>query len=172
MGPTAVALVRTVLQFGPDAPPGPAVNPGVGLGSSAISAFLTTVLVGAILIAVTPGYVERMVDTVFEEAVTSAIYGIVALVALIVLTVLFVITLVGVLVAIPLAILTGLVWAIGAAIAFIAIGDRLVGHGDGWAKPLLVGAAINGGLALTGIGGLVSFVLGAIGFGAVIIDYQ
>ena len=37
-------------------------------------------------------------------------------------------------------------------------------------KPLLVDAAINGALPLTGIGGLVAFGIGAAGFGAVFRD--
>jgi hypothetical protein len=64
-----------------------------------------------------------------------------------------------------------LAWAVGASIAFLAVGDRLVGHEDGWTKPLLVGAAINGGLTLTGIGGIVTFGIGAAGFGAVLRDF-
>jgi hypothetical protein len=35
-------------------------------------------------------------------------------------------------------------------------------------KPLLVGAGIDGGLTLTGIGVLVSVCIGAAGFGAVL----
>ncbi|WP_256493302.1 hypothetical protein [Natronococcus zhouii] len=38
-------------------------------------------------------------------------------------------------------------------------------------KPLLVATVINGGLALTGIGGIISFLVGAVGFGAVLRDY-
>lgn len=52
----------------------------------------------------------------------------------------------------------------------MGIADRLVGHEDGWLVPLLIAAAINAGLALSGIGGLVSFVLGALGFGTILDD--
>jgi hypothetical protein len=45
----------------------------------------------------------------------------------------------------------------------LAAGERLVGRGEGWLKPLLVAAAINGGL--------ISFAIGAAGFGAVLQDY-
>jgi hypothetical protein len=150
----------------------PEVDPGVGLGGGAFSAFLTTLLVGAIMIALAPGYTERMVDHVRNDIGESFIYGLLVLVVLILLTVILVLTIVGILVAIPLAILAGLVWAVGAVIGFLAIGERLVGSEDGWLKPLVVGALINGGLALTGIGGLVSFAVGAVGFGAVIRDWQ
>lgn len=159
-----------VLQ--PDAAPAPDVGPTVGLGGGAFSAFLTTLLVGAIMIALVPGYTERMVDHVRNDIGESFIYGLLVLVVLILLTLILVLTIVGIIVAIPLAILAGLVWAVGAVIGFLAIGERLVGSEDGWLKPLVVGALINGGLALTGIGGLVSFAIGAVGFGAVIRDWQ
>lgn len=136
----------------------PAVDPGVG--------------VGGILVAFAPGYGERLVDRVADDAVGSFIYGLVVLVALVVLVVLLVISIFGIVLAIPLAIVAGIVWAVGAAVAFLAIGERLVGSDDGWLKPLVVGALINGGLTLTGIGGLVSFAVGAAGFGALVCDWQ
>jgi len=77
-------------------------------------------------------------------------------------------TIIGILVAVPLGILTSLVWAVASAIAFLAIADRLVCREDGWLEPLLVGAAINGLLTLRGIGGILSFGVGAVGFGAVL----
>jgi hypothetical protein len=100
--------------------------------------------------------------------VGAFVYRIVALLALVVVTVLLAITIIGLLVAVPLALVAYVVWAVGAAIAYLAIGDRLIGHDDGWLKPLLVGAGINGVLTLTGIGGLIAFCIGAAGFGAVL----
>ncbi|MCT9095512.1 hypothetical protein [Haloarchaeobius sp. HME9146] len=144
------------------------VNPAFGLVGSAISAFLTTLLVGAILVALAPKYTEKMMDRVRAEPIGSAIYGIVLLVLLLLVMLILVITIIGILFAIPLGIVVFVAWAIGAAIAYLAIAERLVGLEDGWLKPLLVGAAINGGLALTGIGGIVSFCIGAAGFGAVL----
>jgi hypothetical protein len=166
--------VGVLLQPGPG--PGfervPAVDPTVGLGGGAFSAFLTTLLVGGILVALAPGYTERLMDRVRDDAVGSFIYGLLALVALLLVTILLVITIVGILLAIPLAFIAGLAWAAGASVAFLAIADRLVGREDGWLKPLLVAALINGGLTLTGIGGLVSFAVGAAGFGALLRDWQ
>ncbi|WP_267642195.1 hypothetical protein [Haloarchaeobius amylolyticus] len=144
------------------------VNPGAGLVGGAVSAFLTTLIVGAILVALAPGYTEKMMAYVRDEPIGSAIYGVLSLVLVLVLMVILVITIVGILLAIPLGIVLFVAWAVGAAIAYLAIAERLVGREDGWTKPLLVGAAINGGLALTGIGGIVSFCIGAAGFGAVL----
>ena len=50
---------------------------------------------------------------------------------LIVGTVVPVSSLIGILVAIPLALVVSIVWALGAAIGCLAIADRLVGREDG-----------------------------------------
>ncbi|PSQ16592.1 hypothetical protein BRD00_10565 [Halobacteriales archaeon QS_8_69_26] len=77
----------------------------------------------------------------------------------------------GVPLATPLVVPTDFAWAAGSATAFPAIGNGLVGREDGWLKPLLVGAGINGLLALTGVGAFISFGVGAVGFGAVLKDW-
>lgn len=143
---------------------------GISLVGSALGAFLTTLVVGGIMVAVVPDFTERMMAAVLENPVGSFVYGVVCLVAAVVVTVLLVITIVGILAAVPLGLATYLLWAVGSAIAYLAIGDRLVGREDGWLKPLLVGAGINGALTLTGIGGIVAFCIGAAGFGAVLRD--
>lgn len=170
--PLPLLDLAPVLQTTPDpgGPPGPipGFDPVTQVVGNALGAFVVTLLVGAIMVAVAEEYTEARMADVLEEPVGSFLYGVVSLVFLLLAIVVLVITIVGILVAVPLAILAYLVWAVGAAVAFLAIGDRLVGHEDGWVKPLVVGAAINGGLALTGIGGIVSFAVGATGFGAVL----
>ena len=108
---------------------------------------------------------------VLENPVGSFLYGVVCLVFLFLAILVLVITVIGIFVALPLLLLAYVVRAVGASIAFLAVGDRLVGHDDGWAKALLVGAAINGGLTVTGIGGVLSFAIGGAGFGAVLKQY-
>ena len=166
---TVLASIDIVLQADPitDVPvrgPGSLVGSGIG-------AFLTTLIVGGILLAVVPRYTERMVRAVSADPVKSFLYGFLGLVLLFLLVILLVITIVGILLAIPLVILAYLVWAVGATIAFLTIGDRIVGHDDGWLKPLLVAAGINGVLALTGIGSIISFVIGAVGLGTILRDF-
>lgn len=141
---------------------------GERVAGSAIGAFLTTLVVGAILIAVVPEYTERMMGVVLDDPAGSFVYGILSLIVLFVVTLLLVITVIGILAAFPLMVVAYVVWAIGAAIAYLAIADRLVGHENGWLKPLLVGAGINGLLVVTGIGGLLTICIGATGFGAVL----
>lgn len=171
--PTVV--LQTTPPAGDPVPNGPVAVPGenpVGqvLGSAG-SAFLTTLAVGAILIAVAEPYTEARMLDVLDDPVGAFLYGLVCLVFLVLAVVLLAITGFGIVVAIPLGLVAYLVWAVGGAIAFLAIGDRLVGREDGWTKPLAVGAALNGVLVLTGVGGLLSFAIGAAGFGAVLREY-
>ena len=139
-----------------------------GLLGGAVGAALTTLVVGAIMIAVAPEYTDRMMTEVLDDPVGAFAYGIVALLGLALLTFLLVITIIGIFLALPLLFVAVLLWAVGAAIGYLAIADRLVGREDGWLKPLLVAAGINGALALTGIGGLISICVGAAGFGVVL----
>lgn len=150
---------------------GPPVDPVVGVGGGAIGAFVTTLVLGAILVAVAPGLLDRTMTQTRENPVGSFVYGLVCLVFAILVTVVLAITVVGILIAIPFAILTYLIWAVGATVAFLTIAAELVDPEDGWAKPLLVAAGLNGLLTLTAIGGIVSFLVGAAGFGAVLRDY-
>ena len=154
------------LQTLPDA-----VNSLLGLVGGAVGAALTTLLVGAILVALAPDYTRGRMAEVVEHPLGSLGYGLALLVFVVLAVVVLAITVIGLVVALPLALVAYLAWAVGSAVAFLAVGDRLVGHADGWTKPLLVGAGINGLLALTGVGGLVSLCVGAAGFGAVARPY-
>lgn len=149
-------------------PPVDNVDPGPGLIASGVGAFLTTLVVGGILLALAEAYTVRTIASVLDNPVESFGYGIVALLALVLLTVLLVITIIGILVAVPLLLVAFVIWAVGAAVAYLAIADRIVGHEDGWLKPLLLAAGISGALAVTGIGGIIAFAVGATGFGAIL----
>jgi len=166
-------LVSTglLLQAGVDVGPGVAPGGPTSLLGGAVSAFLTTLVVGLMLVAVKPEYTERMMADVFEEPLSAFAYGFGALVALILVSVMLAITIIALLLVVPLVIVAYLVWAVGATIGFLAISDRLVDHDESWLKPLLVAAGLNGALALTGVGGLVSLVVGAVGVGCVLRDY-
>lgn len=168
MNTLVYGVVGSVLQSGVNVDitqPGP-----LDIIGSAIGAFVTTLVIGAIIIAIAPTYVERTMDTLEDAPVGSFFYGLLCLLGLILVTVVLVITVIGILVAIPLILLAVIIWAVGAAIAYLAIAQRLVGREEGWTKPLLVAAALNGGLTLTGIGSIVAFGIGAAGFGAVLKD--
>jgi len=163
----------TAIQLGPS--PGPTIDPGSNLVwsavNSAVSAFLTTLVVGALLVAVVPDYTDRKIVILRTHPVSSFLYGFVLLFFLFLVIIVLGISLAGIFVAIPLSFVLWIVGAVGAAIGFLAVGERLIGREDGWAKPLAVGAVINGALTLTGIGAIVGFAIGAAGLGAVLRDF-
>ena len=164
--PSPVAVVDVLLQINVDVD----FNPAFGLAGGAVGAFLTTLVVGAILVALAPDYTTARMTAGVENPLGAFVYGILVFLFLALATFILAITLIGIIVALPLALLLYVLWALGSTIAFLAIADRLVGHEDGWTKPLVVAAAINGGLAFTGIGGILAFVVGAVGFGVVLAD--
>ncbi len=148
----------------------PKIDIVTGLLSSAGSAFLTTLVVGAVLVAFAPDYTKRTIAAVRAAPVGAFLYGLVCLLFILLVTIVLAITIIGIILAIPFAILAAVIWAVGAALAALAVADRFVSIEDGWTKPLLLAAGLNGALARTGIGGLVAFCLGAVGFGAVFRD--
>lgn len=147
------------------------VTLGEGIAGSASGAFFATLIVGAILIAIAPTFTRSMIDSVLDAPAQSLAYGLISLVALVVLIIALFLTITGILFIIPLVLVAVLVWAVGSAIGFLAIAKQIVGIEDGWAIPLLLAAALSGGAALTGIGGLISFLVGAAGFGAVLREW-
>jgi len=147
------------------------VSLGQGLAGGGVGAFLTTLVVGAIAVSVFPERTEALMEAVVEDPVESFVYGILALFGLGLLTLVLFITVIGILLAVPLLFVAYLLWAVGAAVAYLAIADQLVGHDDGWLKPLLLAAGLNGALAATGIGSVVALAVGAAGFGTVLKPY-
>ncbi|MFB6146695.1 MAG: hypothetical protein ABEJ08_03310 [Halobacteriaceae archaeon] len=152
---------------------GPTVDVSTGssvfdVAGSAVGAFVTTLVVGAILVAVVPEYTRGRMAALTDRPLGNLGYGLAALLAVGLLTLLLVLTVIGIFLAIPLLLVAYLLWAVGSAVAFLAVADRFVGHEDGWASPLVVAAGFNGRLTLTGVGALVSLCVGAAGFGAVL----
>jgi len=158
------AVASVLLQVNVDVD----LNPLEGLAGGAVGAFLTTLIVGAILVAVAPDYTVDRMAAVLDDPLGTLVYGILVFLLLALLVFVLVLSIVGIFVVIPLVLLLYVLWAVGSTIAFLAIADRLVDRGDDWLVALLVAAAINGGLALTGIGAIIGFVVGAAGFGAVL----
>lgn len=143
-------------------------NPVTNVVGSAVGSFLTTLVVGVILTAVAEGFTEDRMAAVLDDPLGSFVYGFLVLVVLILATIVLVITIIGIVVALPLLLLAYVVWAVGATIAFLAIADRIADHEDGWLPTVLVAAALNGGLVLTGVGGIIAFCIGAAGSGTVL----
>lgn len=117
-------------------------------------------------------YLERLIDVVREEPLPSFLWGIGTLVVLACVTFLLVITIVGILVAIPLLLVAFAVYYVGNVIVYVYLGGRAA-DGLGWETTrwghLLVGA-LGAGIvaAVPAVGGLASFVISAIGVGAIV----
>jgi len=149
------------------------VSLGSGLAGGAVGVFLTTLVVGAIAVAVFPDRTEALMAAVVAEPVESFAYGVLALLGLVVVTVLLVLTVLGIVLAVPLLLVAYVLWAAGSAVAFLAVADRILDRedDDDWLVTLLLAAGLNGALAATGIGGVVGLAVGAAGFGAILRPY-
>lgn len=143
----------------------------IGLGGGAVGAFLATLLSGAVLTTFIPRYTDGMIDAVRARPIGSLLYGLLSLLTTVLVSVLLFITYLGAPVAMVLLVVAIVAAVLGATIVFLAIADGLIGHDAGWLGPLLLAAGINGGLVLTGVGGLVTLGAAATGFGAMLNDY-
>ena len=133
-----------------------------------LSAALVTLVVGGLFIALAPQYTRRITDIALERPGSAFVIGLIVAIAVIVVAVFLAITVIGMILAIPLLLVFGVVAFLTAELAFLAVG-RLVS--DDWGIILLtaVGTAWFVG-AIPVFGSLVGFVLACLGFGAFVLD--
>ncbi|AGN01548.1 hypothetical protein L593_08015 [Salinarchaeum sp. Harcht-Bsk1] len=130
------------------------------------SSFVATLVVGALLIGLANDYVTEIAEYIENKPVASFAWGVGAMIGFVVVFVLLAITVVGLIVAIPLAFVFVFVAIAGNVLAFIAVTEQFVD--ERWVA-LLVAAVVTAVLnAIPGVGSLVSFVIGSIGLGAVV----
>jgi hypothetical protein len=141
----------------------------VGVLASAVWAFLTTLVVGALAVGIVPERTEAMMERLVAEPFEALMCGVAVVLLLLLVLFALVVTVLGVLVAYPLLVVAYCCWAVGATVAYLAVADRLVGHEDGWLRPLVLAAGLSGGLTATGVGGFLGLALGVVGFGAVLL---
>jgi len=84
MGLGTAVDVTAVAQMGPGGTPETAPSGPSSVLGSALGAFLTTLIVGAVLLAVVPEYTRKRMDAVLERPLNSFLYGVVCLLALVV----------------------------------------------------------------------------------------
>lgn len=165
MDPAVAFVLQGQPPFQPDA-----FGRLLGFWARAGGTFFGTLIVGGLLLALAPAFTERVIETVEENAGVSFLWGLGIFVAILVTVVVLVITLIGIIVAIPLMIVAAILYLIGSAIVFVAIGERLLEAADvetsRWGH-LLVGAFIATVVAaMPIIGGLANFAINAVGVGA------
>lgn len=166
-GAQVAGTVRHEPSMSVDVAPGiPRLPDAVGT----IYSLLVNLVVGAVLLALFPTFTGEVSRRVREEAVNTGVTGLVAIVAGVVAIVLFAITLIGIPLAIIVAIAMGLGGWAGSILGQYAVGDyvlRRAGREDRWLA-LVVGLVGFAVLALVPIlGGLAGGIAGLLGFGAV-----
>ncbi|MFP9193908.1 hypothetical protein [Natronosalvus vescus] len=126
---------------------------------------LWTLVFGGWLIVAYPEYTERNTQFIRENPLATFGTGLVALIGLFIILFLLILTVIGVLFALPLAILAGIVAELG----FLTVG-RL--FSDDWGVVLLIAVVVAGVLSLIPvIGSLLLFCIGACGVGTAVSDY-
>lgn len=169
MGPAIVATVRsTLLQSDPIAPafPSAASLDAWSLAVTALVSAAVIVVTGASLHAMAPRYAAARVGNLQNRPLNAFAYGLLALLVVGLLAVVLSATGVGAALTIPLLVAALVAWIVGLTIGYLAVVGRFV-DADDWVRQVLAAGALGGVLALTGIGGVVNFVVGAAGFGAV-----
>ena len=134
--------------------------------SEVVGAMVITLIVCGGFAAFAPEYAERTTDRIYDEPVSTFLYGIGLLLLSVVVLVLLLISIVGIVVAIPLAVLLIVVGELG----YVAAGRSVT---DSWIAVVLVAVAVSafvGGVPV--VGALVGFVLGSVGIGAAFLEYS
>lgn len=170
----SVAVLGLLLAF---VPATVAAQPGAAAESAqlpplvqALVGFVSTLILGALLLALAPEFVDRCVDRIHDEAGACFGWGVLVLLAFVVVSVLLAITVIGVVLVIPLALGFAVVGVVGNAIGYLALFDGVV---ESRKAALVAGAVVAGATNLIPIlGGLVGFVVGSLGVGAIVRDYR
>ncbi|MFB6112423.1 MAG: hypothetical protein ABEJ35_07825 [Halobacteriaceae archaeon] len=152
-------------------------QPGTGLEDPNLSpvgrsgsGFFGTLIIGGLLVALAPDYVEALIERIHDDTGGCFAWGIAIGILFIVAIVVLIFTVIGILLAIPLAIAFGLIAAAGNAVGYIALFDNFV---DNRWIALLIGAIIAGVAgAIPLVGGLLGFIVGSLGLGAIVLDYR
>lgn len=150
-----------------------AAQPGTGFDRPdfspmvrAVGGFVFTLIVGGLVLAVSPRYVDGVVGRVRDDAFGSFLWGVGVLALFLGLFFLLVITVVGIVVAVPLLFAFLLLAVVGNALGYLALLDGAV---DDRSTALVVGAAVAGVVsAVPLLGDLVGFVVGSVGVGAMV----
>lgn len=132
----------------------------------ATGGFFFTLIVGAIVLAAAPNYVDSIIEDIYDEPVASFAWGVLVLIVFVGSVILLAITIVGIILVIPLLLAFIVLAIVGNVLAFLAVCDGVV---DSRWVALVVAAA---GVAIVNfipvIGAIISFVIGSVGMGAVV----
>jgi MFS family permease len=136
----------------------------------AILGAIFTFVVGGLLIALGRSYTERTTKRALREPGWSFLVGLTAFICLVGLLILAALTVIFLIPAFPALLLFIPVSIVGSAIGYLLVGRALT---DEWAVALVIATFIGAVAAgVPVLGGLIGFVLGSIGTGAVINEFR
>lgn len=159
-----------VAQVGRETASSPSLDPTVSFFVS-VAIYL---VVGGLLLAFGRPTVDATVEYARRRPLYATVVGVGAQIAAAVIGFLLAVTVVGLLVAVPGAIVFALVGIVGTTCAVIAVGSVVADliDSEGRAVDLALGAVLASAVGLVPIlGGLVNFVVGALGLGALLLVY-
>lgn len=163
--------ITVLQQAGPD----PSTLQGIGTGIRLGASLLVSIIVGAILLYGAPDFLERTITRAREETLRSFLWGFGVEVVIAIAAIILAITIIGVIVALPLLIVLGVIVYLGQISVFINLGRQLLEYVDvdNDVVVLVVAAVLSAVLAAIPIlGPFVAFVAGAVGFGAMLVNWR
>ncbi|QCJ48378.1 hypothetical protein [Haloprofundus sp. MHR1] len=167
-GSATVALAALAGVAAAQQPPSTPSPPQISPILTFVASLALNLVIGGIVVAVAPDYLRRTSARVRDDPVSSFIWGLIAFVGLLVASILII----TMIVTIPALLVLGIV---GNVIVAVTLGMLVAGGAvdDSLFKALVVGVIIVSLIGLVPIlGGLVNFVLGMIGGGAVVNEFR
>lgn len=166
-GPLVTAFALLVIPAVAAAQGGPGfdqpnVTPSVRFGGG----FFFSLVVGGLLLAGAPRFVDTTIDRIHDDTGGSFLWGVGVFIGFIGMFVLLMISVVGVIIAIPLFIVFFVVAIVGNVLGYLAL---TIGYVDSRWVALVLAAVLAAVLgAIPVLGNLIGFVVGSLGVGAIV----
>ncbi|SDM81683.1 hypothetical protein SAMN04487949_2686 [Halogranum gelatinilyticum] len=128
-------------------------------------------VLGLLIVAFAPDYTQALVDDIRDDPAVAFVWGLIAAIGGLIALVILAITIIGLFVGIPVAFVVALV---GGVVGMVALGEVLADRVTDASLHLGlgVGVVVSSLLSLVPIlGGVVNFVVGTLGIGAVVNRY-
>ena len=166
VGPTTVVAQRGSGEFGT----GAEVAAGTPWYAQSLVAAAITLVVGGLLIAVSPDRTRRRTDRALEYPVEAGFWGIASLIGVIGTVFLLAITVIGLVLAYPLLIAYVIFALVAGEYGFLAVGRLAV---EGLVPALAVAVVVSAVVAAVPVlGSLLTFAITSVGMGTVLMELR
>ena len=166
VGPTTAVARRGSNEFGT----GTEVVASTPWFAQSLVAAALTLVIGGLLLIVSPDGTQRRTDRALEYPVAAALWGIASLIGVIGTAVLLAITVIGLVIAYPLLIMYFIFAIVACEYGYLAVGRLVV---DDWVPALVVAMVVSAiVVAIPVLGTLVAFVISSIGIGTVVMELR